>query len=204
MTYQSAYHCPHRQPRQLRWPRSHRSLHTDSQSAYLRNPKKATSAFFERKNRYSVFLFEESHLTFDIVHTKVSSRSNSKSWVCFGTPSAVSKRPAKKMEYNNDCSGPKWASSSFLWLEKKEVKGERHLWILMQSCFCIFDLMGKKRMEDEPTDNIRFILAPSIVADRSSTYKNVSLTWCQSACTTTFYDWIPDNFSGDFDIQKLN
>ena len=38
--------------------------------------------------------------------------------------------------------------------------------------------------KDEPADNICFILAPSIVTDRPSTYKYVSLAWCQSACCT--------------------
>ena len=118
-----AYLRPHRQPQLLRLPHNHRSLHTDSQSAYLRNPEKATSVFFEGKN----FLFDESHLTFDIVHTKVPSRSVPKSWVCGGSSPGVPKRPSKKKEDNNNCTGlwelkrKNWEGGCW-WKRKRNVR----------------------------------------------------------------------------------
>ena len=36
---------------------------------------------------------------------------------------------------------------------------------------------------DKPTDNFCLILSPTIVTDKSPTYKNVSLACCQTACT---------------------
>ena len=57
---------------------------------------------------------------------------------------------------------------------------------------------------DKPTDNFCLILSPTIVTDKSPTYKNVSLACCQTACTKVQFGCLTLIWLYAFKINYVN